>query len=86
MLACNGTDQKKKENAGVTIAVDHAPVERLSDNEVKAAAPDATMRTEQGYALPRHTGEHAQSPIDIITRSAAGVRRPDHRYSKNGRQ
>jgi len=34
---------------------------------VKAEAPDANGKSEQGYALPRHTDKLAQSPIDIIS-------------------
>lgn len=34
---------------------------------MKAAAPDAGIKSEQGYALPRHTDHLAQSPINIIS-------------------
>ena len=40
------------------------------DNEVKAEAPDAHVKAEQGYALPRHTDKLAQSPVDIISLKA----------------
>jgi carbonic anhydrase len=37
------------------------------NNEVKAEAPDANVKAEQGYAFPRNTDKLAQSPIDIIS-------------------
>jgi len=37
---------------------------------VKVEAPDAKTKTEQGYALPRHSSDVAQSPIDIISGKA----------------
>ncbi len=46
------------------------PIPCSGDNEVKAEAPDANSKAEQGYALPRHTDKLAQSPIDIISLKA----------------
>src|SRR5215471_17978312 len=66
--ACNSA---KKEQPKVFAKADsnqqHHAATLLRDNEVKAEAPDAETKTEQGYALPRHTAELSQSPINIIT-------------------
>jgi len=40
-----------------------------ADNLVKAEAPDAITKMEQGYALPRHEDGKAQSPINILSDS-----------------
>ena len=39
-------------------------------NLVKSEAPDATTKTEQGYALPRYEDGLEQSPINILSDSA----------------
>ncbi|MDI3321274.1 carbonic anhydrase family protein [Pinibacter soli] len=68
MFACNNTHNDKKETPDSTASTDHPHADTLlSDNEVKAEAPDAAGKTEQGYALPRHTEHLAQSPINIIS-------------------
>lgn len=68
LLACNNTPHEKKEmhDSTATVAPAHADA-LLSDNQVKSEAPDASSKTEQGYALPRHTDNLSQSPIDIIS-------------------
>jgi carbonic anhydrase len=69
--ACNNTQNEKKEmhDSTASIAPPHADT-LLSDNEVKAEAPDAAGKIEQGYALPKHTDNFAQSPINIISANA----------------
>lgn len=67
---CHATRHEKKEIAADTIKEhSHADVV-LTNNEVKSEAPDAETQTEQGYAFPRSTEQHAQSPIDIISDKA----------------
>jgi carbonic anhydrase len=71
LLACNSMNSEKKKALDSIASNHHAPADTLlSDNEVKAVAPDAGIKTEQGYALPRHTDNFAQSPIDIISGKA----------------
>jgi carbonic anhydrase len=68
LTSCNDTHTEKKEAPDSTVAV--APPHEdtmLSDNQVKGEAPDAASKIEQGYALPKHTDNHSQSPIDIIS-------------------
>ena len=68
LFACNSTNKEQQKTSDSNISNDHAQADTLSgDNEVKAEAPDANNKAEQGYALPRHTDKLAQSPIDIIS-------------------
>jgi carbonic anhydrase len=68
LFACNGTNKEQQKTSVSNISSDHAKADTLSgDNVVKAEAPDANSKAEQGYALPRHTDKLAQSPIDIIS-------------------
>ena len=68
LFACNGTNKEQQKASVSNISSDHPRTDTLSrDNEVKAEAPDANAKAEQGYALPRHTDKLAQSPIDIIS-------------------
>jgi len=71
LQACNNTNNEKKEmrDSSAAIASPHADT-LLSDNEVKSEAPDANSKIEQGYALPKHTDNLSQSPIDIISAKA----------------
>lgn len=63
---CTETGQEKNETKAT--AEHHHVVDTVAgNNEVKSVAPDAEIRTEQGYAFPRNTPNLAQSPIDIIT-------------------
>src|SRR5215831_14096772 len=68
LLACNGNNNNKEqqEKSDSNVSSDHSHSESvpLSDNEVKEEAPDAKTKTNQGYALPRHSAESAQSPIN----------------------
>src|SRR6476660_2074886 len=71
LFACNGTNKEQGKTSASNISNDHATADTLSgDNVVKAEAPDANSKSEQGYALPRHTDKLAQSPIDIISVNA----------------
>jgi len=74
LLACNGNNNNKEqqEKSDSSVSSDHSHSESvpLSDNEVKEEAPDAKTKTNQGYALPRHSAESAQSPINIISSKA----------------
>lgn len=71
LIACNSTDNGKKTTPDAKTSKDHALADSvLSDNEVKVEAPDASIKTEQGYAFPRHTDHLAQSPINIISSKA----------------
>jgi carbonic anhydrase len=71
LFACNGTSKEQQKTSASNISNDHAQTDTLSgDNVVKAEAPDANIKTEQGYALPRHTDRLAQSPINIISGNA----------------
>lgn len=68
LFACNGANKEQQKSSASNISNDHTQTDTLLvDNEVKAEAPDANNKTEQGYALPRHTDKLAQSPIDIIS-------------------
>jgi carbonic anhydrase len=71
LFACNSTNKEEQKSSDSNISNDHAQTDTLPrDNEVKAEAPDANNKAEQGYALPRHTEKLAQSPIDIISLKA----------------
>ena len=68
LSACNSIEKENTHSAapkqeGQRVAEDTL----IKDNEVRAEAPDAQAKIEQGYALPRHAHEFAQSPINIIT-------------------
>ena len=68
LFACNGADKEQQQSSTSNISKDHPKTDTLlGDNEVKAEAPDANTKSEQGYALPRHSDKFAQSPIDIIS-------------------
>ena len=71
LFACNSTNKEQEKTSASTISNEHAQADTLSgDNVVKAEAPDANSKAEQGYALPRHTDKLAQSPIDIVSLKA----------------
>jgi len=66
--ACNNNANNKQETLASDTSNEHRNTDApLSDNEVKAEAPDAEIKAEQGYAYPRHSDKLAQSPIDIIS-------------------
>ncbi|WP_207798844.1 carbonic anhydrase family protein [Taibaiella soli] len=64
---CNSSGQEHKETSVVATRGHHAIDTVAGNNEVKSVAPDAEIKTEQGYAFPRNTSSRAQSPIDIIS-------------------
>jgi carbonic anhydrase len=68
-ISCNSTDnEQKKTSAAPPISSDHVqPDTLLTDNDVRAEAPDAQVKVEQGYGFPRHSDKLAQSPIDIVS-------------------
>jgi carbonic anhydrase len=69
--ACQGTGKEQQKSSDSTISSEHPHSDTaLSDNEVKVEAPDAAIKTDQGYALPRHGSDVAQSPVDIISGKA----------------
>ncbi|MFI5155603.1 MAG: carbonic anhydrase family protein [Chitinophagales bacterium] len=71
LLACNAGNKEENKKPDSTTSVNQPHMDSpLSDNEVKAEAPDAAIKSEQGYALPRHGADLAQSPIDIISDKA----------------
>jgi len=69
LFSCHGTDRTRQETVHTNTSQDaHHPIDTVSgNNEVKSVAPDAEIKTEQGYAFPRNTVNQAQSPIDIIS-------------------
>jgi len=70
--ACKSNSNEQREPNASSTSTEHPHADSaLSDNQVKAEAPDATSKVEQGYALPRHGAELAQSPIDIISAKTA---------------
>jgi carbonic anhydrase len=67
-FACKGNDKEQQQTSASATASEHPHADSaLKDNEVKSEAPDAGTKTEQGYALPRQSGQMAQSPINIIS-------------------
>jgi carbonic anhydrase len=69
--ACNNAGGDGKKAPDSTVSNDQSKQEApLTDNQVKEEAPDAKAKTDQGYALPRHTDKLAQSPIDIVSGKA----------------
>lgn len=68
LLSCHSNINEQHNATDSTISSEHPhPEFTVSDNEVKAEAPDAKIKIEYGYALPSHTTESAQSPINIIS-------------------
>jgi len=50
-----------------TATIDKHPSISTQANEVKSESPDASTKTEQGYALPKLDDGLAQSPINILS-------------------
>ena len=68
--ACKSNSNEQPATTATDTSTEHPHAETaltLTDNQVKAEAPDAGGKVEQGYALPKHGAELAQSPIDIIS-------------------
>lgn len=71
MLSCNDATKEQPKATALADSSERQHVDSLpGDNEVKSEAPDAKTKIEYGYALPKHTAEVAQSPIDIISGKA----------------
>jgi len=67
--ACNSEEKGKTRSVSSTLETERATEDTsINDNEVRAEAPDAQAKKEQGYALPHHAHDFAQSPINIITK------------------
>lgn len=68
IFSCNTPEQPTVQTDSVKTdsAVATAPT---GGNYVKSEAPDATTKTEQGYALPRYNDKLLQSPVNILTDS-----------------
>jgi carbonic anhydrase len=70
-FACKGNDREQQQTSASSTPTKHPHADSaLKDNEVKSEAPDAGIKKEQGYALPRQSGQMAQSPINIISDKA----------------
>jgi carbonic anhydrase len=70
-VSCNNSAKEQRKVPAPTISIEHPHADSvLSDNDVNAEAPDAKTKIEYGYALPKHTAEIAQSPINIISGKA----------------
>jgi len=71
LISCNSNNlgnEEKKTSAAPVISNDHVQSDTLlTDNEVRAEAPDAKVKAEQGYGFPRNSDKLAQSPIDIVS-------------------
>ena len=68
IFSCNtATEPVIQKDSVKTDSVVIAPV--TGGNYVKSEAPDATTKTEQGYALPRYNDKLLQSPVNILTDS-----------------
>jgi len=69
LAACNSAEKRKMQSAESALETERSAEDTsIKDNEVRAEAPDAQEKIEQGYALPRHAHDFAQSPINIITK------------------
>ena len=68
IFSCNTPEQPtvQKDSVKTDSAVATAPT---GGNYVKSEAPDATTKTEQGYAMPRYNDKLLQSPVNILTDS-----------------
>jgi len=70
-FACKGKDKGQQEATASASTSERLHADSvLKDNEVKAEAPDAGSKIEQGYALPRQSAQLAQSPVNIISGKA----------------
>ena len=68
---CKGKNKEQQEGSASAIESEHPHADSvLNDNEVKAEAPDAESKREQGYAFPRQSTQLAQSPVNIISYKA----------------
>jgi len=78
--ACQGKEKEQQEKSAAATASEHPHADSvLKGNKVKAEAPDAENKTEQGYAFPRESAQNAQSPVNIISNKAE--KDPKQRFS-----
>ena len=71
LFACKGKARGQHETTASATTSEHPHGDStLKDNEVRAEAPDAGSKVEQGYALPRQSAQLAQSPVNIISDKA----------------
>ena len=76
IFSCNtATEPTIQKDSTKTDTAISAPV--TGGNEVKSEAPDATTKTEQGYAMPRYDDKLVQSPVNILTDSAVPDSNPE---------
>lgn len=66
-FACKEKSKQQKTVAPATTTEHNHADSSLKDNEVRAEAPDAGSKIEQGYANPKQSGQFAQSPVNIIS-------------------
>ena len=81
---CNNNKEEKKETkaAATNIGSEQSNAEvAMLANEVKAEAPDAKTKIEQGYALPNETTNGAQSPINIISSKTSSEKQEQLTFS-----
>ncbi|HEY7160002.1 MAG TPA: carbonic anhydrase family protein [Acidobacteriota bacterium] len=70
-FACKGKNKEPQETTASATTSEHPHADSvLKDNEVRAEAPDAGSKIEQGYALPKQSAQLAQSPVNIISDKA----------------
>ncbi len=73
LLILTSCQNQKKENESAansekdTTKVDKRISANPQSNEVKSEAPDASTKSEQGYALPKFNDGLSQSPINILS-------------------
>jgi len=68
LFACNSNNKEAKQAPTVSVGDEHGNAKTIAkDNEVRDEAPGAHGGVQQGYALPQHGNENAQSPINIIS-------------------
>ncbi len=70
-ILCQACKLSNKETikADSSVAESKQTTTLTGGNQVKVEAPDAIIKTEQGYALPRFDDGLAQSPINILSDS-----------------
>jgi carbonic anhydrase len=64
ILSCN---QPQKETKQIELTISDSAKLPTGGNLIKAEAPDANSKVEQGYALPNFDKGNEQSPINILT-------------------
>ncbi len=67
VMSCNQPQKEVKQN--FEVVSDSLPLNR-GENIIRAEAPDAKDKFEQGYALPNFDKHNEQSPINILSANA----------------